>query len=95
MKSMPHDRRKRRTVRSVASAAFPQTVGIIVAIGVIAHDFCDGFNTVSLMLVHRNTTCLSVGMLVLDAIAPMLGTDSTLVFRATPGVLMLCVVLDS
>jgi zinc transporter ZupT len=66
-----------------------QTVGIIVAIAVIAHDFCDGLNTVSLMLVHRNTTRRSVGMLVLDAIAPILGAVSTLVFRAPPAVLTL------
>lgn len=66
-----------------------QAVGFIVAIAVIAHDFCDGLNTVSLMLVHRNTTRRSVAMLVLDAIAPILGAASTLVFQAPPAVLTL------
>jgi zinc transporter ZupT len=65
------------------------TVGIAVAIAVIAHDFCDGLNTVSLMLTHRNTTLRSSVMLLLDAIAPVLGAGSTLLFRAPPLFLML------
>jgi len=64
-------------------------VGIIVAIAVIAHDFCDGLNTVSLMLVHRNTTRRSFAMLVLDAIAPVLGAASTLFFQVPPSILLL------
>jgi zinc transporter ZupT len=66
-----------------------QPVGIMVAIAVIAHDFCDGLNTVSLMLVHRNTARNSLVMLVLDAIAPILGAASTLVLQAPPSVLAL------
>lgn len=66
-----------------------QSVGIIVAIAVISHDFCDGLNTVSLMLVNRNTTRRSVAMLLLDAIAPFLGAASTLVFQASPPALVL------
>jgi len=65
------------------------TVGIAVAIAVIAHDFCDGLNTVSLMLVHRNTNHRSFFMLILDALAPVLGAASTLLFRAPPFILML------
>ena len=64
-------------------------VGITVAVAVIAHDFCDGLNTVSLMLVHRNTTLRSLGMLVLDALAPVLGAASTLLFRVPAAMLML------
>ena len=64
-------------------------VGIVVAVAVIAHDFCDGLNTVSLMLVHRNTTRRSFAMLVLDALAPVLGAASTLVFRAPTSVLVI------
>ena len=64
-------------------------VGIVVAIAVIAHDFCDGLNTVSLMIVHRNTLPRSIAMLVLDALAPVAGAASTLLFRVPPGVLML------
>lgn len=64
-------------------------IGIVVAIAVIAHDFCDGLNTVSLMLVHRNTTRRSFAMLVLDAIAPVLGAASTLFFQVPPSILLL------
>ena len=64
-------------------------VGVIVAIAVIAHDFCDGLNTVSLMLIHRNTTPRSFGMLVLDALAPVLGAASTLLFHVPASMLML------
>ena len=66
-----------------------QAVGIAVAIAVIAHDFCDGLNTVSLMLVNRNTTLRSSAMLVLDALAPVLGAASTLFFEVPPFILML------
>jgi zinc transporter ZupT len=65
------------------------SVGIAVAIAVIAHDFCDGLNTVSLMLVHRNTTFSSALMLVLDALAPVLGAAATLVIHVPPTGLML------
>ncbi len=61
-----------------------RAVGMVVAIAVIAHDFCDGLNTVSLMLVNRNSTFRSKVMLILDAVAPILGALSTLVFRAPP-----------
>ena len=55
-------------------------VGIIVAIAVVAHDFSDGLNTVTLMLVNHNTSRRAFGLLVLDAIAPVLGALSTLLF---------------
>jgi len=66
-----------------------EAVGVIVAVAVIAHDFCDGLNTVSLMLVHHNTPLRSFGMLVLDAIAPVLGAASTLMFRVPAATLIL------
>jgi zinc transporter ZupT len=66
-----------------------QAVGIAVAIAVIAHDFCDGLNTVSLMLLHRNTTRRSSVMLVLDALAPVAGAASTLLFEVPDSLLML------
>ncbi|MEO6928644.1 MAG: ZIP family metal transporter [Casimicrobiaceae bacterium] len=66
-----------------------QAVGFAVAFAVIAHDFCDGLNTVSLMLAHRNTRKRSSWMLLLDAIAPVLGATSTLAFSVPPMVLML------
>jgi ZIP family zinc transporter len=66
-----------------------QATGIVVAIAVIAHDFCDGLNTVSLMLVHHNTTLRSFAMLLMDAMAPVLGAASTLLFRLPPDSLIL------
>ena len=56
-------------------------IGIAVAIAVIAHDFSDGLNTVSLMLVHRNERQAALRLLVLDALAPVLGALSTLLFH--------------
>ena len=62
-------------------------VGITVAIAVIAHDFCDGLNTVSLMLLHRHSTRSALRMLALDAVAPVLGAASTLAFSVPPTLL--------
>ncbi len=56
-------------------------VGIIVAFAVIAHDFSDGLNTVAVMLNSGNSLRSSLKMLLLDAIAPILGVLSTLVIR--------------
>jgi len=48
-------------------------VGVAVAIAVIAHDFSDGLNTVTLMLVNRNNRRRAFIMLLIDALAPVLG----------------------
>ena len=60
------------------------TVGIIVAIAVLAHDFSDGLNTVSLMLVNKNTDRKAFNFLLIDAIAPVLGAASTMLFHVPP-----------
>lgn len=49
------------------------TTGILVAIAVIAHDFSDGLNTVSLLLVHKNSDRKAWGFLLADALAPVAG----------------------
>jgi len=64
-------------------------VGVAVAVAVIAHDFCDGLNTVSLMLVNRNAEWRSKAMLLLDAIAPVAGAACTLLFEVPPSALAL------
>lgn len=64
-------------------------VGIAVAIAVIAHDFSDGLNTVSLMLVNRNTSTKALILLAADATAPVLGALSTQFFHLSDGSLML------
>jgi ZIP family zinc transporter len=64
-------------------------VGVAVAIAVIAHDFSDGLNTVSLMLAHKNTPRKAFWLLVLDAVAPLLGAASTLLFTLSDPQLLL------
>lgn len=56
------------------------SVGLLVAFAVIAHDFTDGLNTVSLVLVHKNTDKKAVALLFLDALAPVFGALSTNLF---------------
>ena len=55
-------------------------VGVAVAIAVIAHDFSDGLNTVNLMLLNKNTSRRAIVLLLLDAVAPVLGALATLLF---------------
>ena len=64
-------------------------VGILVAIAVIAHDFSDGLNTVTLMLVNKNTTKKAFLLLLVDAIAPVLGALSTYLFTIPQHILLL------
>jgi zinc transporter ZupT len=59
------------------------SVGIAVAIAVIAHDFTDGINTASLMLINKNTPKRTVIFLLLDAVAPILGALSTMLFQVS------------
>lgn len=66
-----------------------QAVGVAVAVAIVAHDFSDGLNTVSLMLRHGNPSRRAVAMLVLDAMAPVLGAASTLFLQVPPLGLML------
>jgi len=48
-------------------------VGVAVAIAVVAHSFSDGMNTVNLMLMHKNHRTNAIRMLVVDALAPVVG----------------------
>lgn len=59
------------------------TVGLTVAIAVIAHDFTDGLNTVSLLLINHNSSKRAVLFLLADAVAPILGALSTLLFHVS------------
>jgi len=47
--------------------------GWIVLLAVVAHDFADGLNTVTFMLATRNSTWRTFTLLILDAVAPVLG----------------------
>ena len=64
-------------------------VGFAVALAVIAHDFADGLNTVTVMRTHGNDRRRTVRMLVVDAVAPVLGALSTLFFSVGDTVLAL------
>jgi ZIP family zinc transporter len=60
-----------------ASAA----VGVLVAAAVLTHDFSDGINTVNLVLRSGGTWRHALRWLCIDALAPLLGAASTLLFR--------------
>jgi ZIP family zinc transporter len=66
-----------------------EALGLAVALAVIAHDFCDGLNTVGLMLSHRSARGSAVTMLVLDALAPVVGAASTLLLQLPSAALLL------
>jgi zinc transporter, ZIP family len=70
----------------IAFQAAP-ALGATVATAVIAHDFCDGLNTVGLMLKHRHTTARALAMLALDALAPLLGVAAASVVSLPPGLM--------
>jgi zinc transporter ZupT len=64
-------------------------VGLAVAIAVIGHDFADGLNTVSLMISNKNSSKKAFLLLLLDAVAPVLGAVSTLFFHlSTPNLVL-------
>lgn len=64
-------------------------IGILIGVAVIAHDFSDGLNTVSLALVNKNTPKRSLILLGIDAIAPIFGAMSTLLFTIPDNYLVL------
>ncbi|MFI6498731.1 ZIP family metal transporter [Nonomuraea typhae] len=55
------------------------TLAVAVAIGVIAHDFTDGFNTYTLTTLYGNARRRAVTLLALDALAPIAGATLTTV----------------
>lgn len=55
-------------------------VGLVVALGVLAHDFSDGINTVSLILKNGGTRKQALSWLWLDAAAPVAGVFTTFFF---------------
>lgn len=48
-------------------------VGFVVLMAVLAHDFADGLNTVTFMLASRNSRFRTLGLLVINALAPVAG----------------------
>jgi ZIP family zinc transporter len=64
-------------------------VGLTVAFAVIAHDFTDGMNTVNLLLINKNRTRRAQVFLLADALAPVVGALSTLIFTISDAALPL------
>ncbi|MEU0396737.1 ZIP family metal transporter [Streptomyces sp. NPDC006208] len=55
-------------------------MGATVALAVITHDFADGFNTYTITSLYGNTRRKAVVMLIADALAPVVGAASTVLF---------------
>jgi ZIP family zinc transporter len=55
-------------------------IGSVVAIAVLVHDFSDGINTVNLILKNTGEKHFAFKWLLVDAVAPVLGVASTLLF---------------
>jgi len=53
------------------------SVGLIVALAVIFHDFTDGINTVTIMLKNKQKVKKAIAFLLMDALAPVLGVLAT------------------
>jgi ZIP family zinc transporter len=70
-------------------------VGLIVAAAVLAHDFSDGINTVSVVVRHGGSYKKAVRWLLADAAAPVLGIAATLLFGVTDESLGLLLALFS
>lgn len=64
-------------------------VGLLIAIAVIAHDFSDGLNTVTIMLTHKNKLKNAYTLLFIDAITPVLGLLSTFLFKIPQNILVM------
>ena len=54
-------------------------LGVIVLLAVLAHDFADGMNVVTLALDAARGRGLAIGFLVVDALAPVVGAGLSLV----------------
>lgn len=55
-------------------------MGVAVALAVVTHDFADGFNTYTLTSLYGNARRRALTMLFADALAPVAGAASTLLF---------------
>jgi zinc transporter ZupT len=65
------------------------TIGLLVALAVIFHDFTDGINTVTLMLKDKQHLRNATIFLVMDALAPVLGVTITSLISINQTVLAL------
>jgi zinc transporter ZupT len=68
-------------------------VGVTVAAAVLAHDFSDGINTVSLIFKGKGENKEALRWLIIDAVAPVVGIASTLLFGLPESLLGLVLAL--
>lgn len=68
-------------------------VGLIVAAAVLAHDFSDGINMVSVVVRHGGSRAKAMRWLVVDALAPVAGILVTLLFTVSEASLGLLLAL--
>jgi len=69
------------------------SVGLVVAAAVLAHDFSDGINTVTVVLKNRGQRIRALKWLLMDAFAPLLGVVSTYFYSLSQAVLGLVLAL--
>jgi len=62
------------------SFQFQFGLGLVVAVAVVSHNFCDGLSTLALMINSGNSLKSSMGLLFVDAIAPVLGAAASFIF---------------
>ncbi|MBI3745216.1 MAG: ZIP family metal transporter [Chloroflexi bacterium] len=62
-------------------------VGLVVLLAVLAHDFADGMNVVTLAIEAARGERLAVGLLILDALAPPAGAALSLLVSISPAAL--------
>jgi ZIP family zinc transporter len=60
------------------------SVGLIVSVAVLVHDFSDGVNTVGIVLGKKGGNRNALLWLLVDAVAPVLGAASTIVLSFRP-----------
>ncbi len=70
-------------------------IGVIVAVAVLVHDFSDGINTVGLILKSGGEKKRALHWLIVDAVAPVMGAASTLLFRLPEEALSMVLALFS
>jgi ZIP family zinc transporter len=68
-------------------------IGVVVAAAVLAHDFADGVNTVTLSLSGGGGQGRARGWLIADAAAPLIGIGLTRLFTVSEGPLGLAIAL--
>lgn len=56
-------------------------IGLLIALGIIAHDLSDGLNTVTVVLAHGNPMKRAIFWLAADMSAPLLGATTTILIN--------------